>query len=509
MKTVVNRVKSAILWVLVVGVCLSCSARETEEEGFDGSIVGIDASFDASGQDAAPGPCPSRVEECNGRDDDCDGLIDEEADASCAGDEVCRAGGCRDHGWEIWSTEFGTVFDIYHLHVESDGKGGVYIAGAFGDSANFGGEFHMAMGGLDIFVVHLEEDESLKWVRTFGSAGDDTPSAFTLDPDGNLLIAAVYASPIDFGGGTRVPESFSDVSLLALSAEGAHLWDRTFDEDAGRMTIHRIAGSRERLLLSGNFTSRVDFGGGVRDGGTFGDAYILGLTRDGSHIWDHVYGSSVASDLAGNVAADADGNSFLTGYGFNGNDYGAGSRSGGIFLVSYDKDGAHQWDQVYPQTSSGRAEAIMVDGEGHLLIAGKYNHQIDFGGGVRREEDGDLFVLSLDATGAYRWDRTLIGWANETHDLALGPDGSTYVAGAAALWDLGSGERSPIGNQDGFVVSLDPRGVPQWDAPFFGERTTKCTSVAIGQRGPLYVAGYTHSGSSMTARHGFVSALLP
>jgi hypothetical protein len=57
-------------WSVAVALSLSCSASDKPDRDADAPLT-------------ASGSCRTRAEQCNARDDDCDGIIDERADTSC------------------------------------------------------------------------------------------------------------------------------------------------------------------------------------------------------------------------------------------------------------------------------------------------------------------------------------------------------------------------------------------------------------------------------------------
>lgn len=81
------------------GVDEDCDAttfgtQDVDEDGHDdarccnGSVCGLDCD------DTSATVGPAGVESCNGHDDDCDGVVDEDSDAECGGDARCEAGAC-------------------------------------------------------------------------------------------------------------------------------------------------------------------------------------------------------------------------------------------------------------------------------------------------------------------------------------------------------------------------------------------------------------------------------
>jgi hypothetical protein len=92
-------------------------------------------------------------------------------------------------------------------------------------------------GGKDILLIKTDEAGVLEWARTFGEAGDESPSEAVSTSDGGLLLTGYTSS---FGVNTR------DALILKTDKSGRLLWVITFGEagdDAAFSAIERDDGS--------------------------------------------------------------------------------------------------------------------------------------------------------------------------------------------------------------------------------------------------------------------------
>jgi hypothetical protein len=105
------------------------------------------------------------------------------------------------------------------------------------------------------------------------------------------------------------------------------------------------------------------------------------------------------------VAADASGNVIVTGFFEGAADFGGDTLicAGGedIFVAKYDASGAHQWSQRLGSTAGDQGLAVAVDGSGDVIVTGRFEGTVDFGGGDLTSAGGsDIFVAKYsDAVG--------------------------------------------------------------------------------------------------------------
>lgn len=111
-----------------------------------------------------------------------------------------------------------------------------------------------------------------------------------------------------------------------------------------------------------------------------------------------------------------------------------------------------------------------------------------------------LAALGAPAAGADTPVYTALFDLEYAHDIALGPDGSVYIAGvygAASDPDLatpGAYDETPNGGEDAVVARIDPTGRVVY-ATFLGGSTSDdaASSIAVDEAGAAYVVGITDS----------------
>ena len=181
-------------------------------------------------------------------------------------------------GVPLWSTRFGGPKDDLPAGIAVDAAGNVILTGSFSGSVDFGKGPLVSAGKEDVFVVKLDPAGTTQWTKNFGGAGKDQFAAgITTDSASNISVAFYFNGDINLGGATLFSMGANDVGVVKLNPLGGHVWSNRFGDVQNQVTVGIAAYDTKNLLLGGNFTGIVDFGGGqlVNSGGQ--DAFLVKL----------------------------------------------------------------------------------------------------------------------------------------------------------------------------------------------------------------------------------------
>jgi len=298
------------------------------------------------------------------------------------------------NGDHQWSRRCGHIdWNTLGESVSIDGSGNVIVCGIFARTVDFGGGPVTSAGVHDIFVVKYHADGIHQWTKRLGNAASEEGLAAT-DGAGNIVVAGKFSGAVNFGGGVITAQGSSDIFVAKYAPNGAHQWSRRFGHaDVLAEQFWALAANGPGLIvMTGCCNGVVDFGGGPVT-----DSYLVALEPSGSHRWSK--GFYVSSEA---VAADALGNTVLTGH-FGGTvDFGGGplvSVSGGgadLFAVKFDAGGDHQWSQRFGGLGlQERGLGIATDLAGSFVFTGSFDGTADFGGGPLVSEADDIFLAKF------------------------------------------------------------------------------------------------------------------
>jgi hypothetical protein len=412
--------------------------------------------------------------------------------------------------------------------VAKDASGNVIVVGSFSGTANFGGTALTSAGDLDIFIAKYGATGAHLWSKRVGGTGADAAYGVAVDGSGNVFVGGSYSATVDFGGGnvTTMSDTAGFVAKYA-AADGAYVWARSFTGTFGGDAVNAVAVDPSGdVFVTGVYKGYVDFGAGqVLSTSYTPDIFLAKYAgADGAYRWMRGFGNTSA-DSGNGVAVDGAGNVAMTGYCQSGVDFGGGTLNGPAgtpiaFLAKYGPTGTHLWSKVFgSNTNEPAGQAVAMDASGNVVVAGKFDGTVDFGGGgLATAGSTDVFVGKYAAAnGAYVWARRLGGTGPDVaRAVRLDTAGDVVVAGSFnGAVDFGGGTLTSAGGTDGFVAKYSGTdGSHFWSKQLGGPGEDYARAVALDLN--VVVAGEftgtaSFEGGNLTAgggSDGFVSSFL-
>jgi beta-propeller repeat-containing protein len=412
-------------------------------------------------------------------------------------------------GGSIWSRRFGGSSDDRSQAVAADGSGNVAVTGHFNGTTDFGGGnvssyVHPSLGSTaDIFVASYSPSGAYRWARTIGGGSSEEGKGICTDSSNNVLATGYQSSTsADFGGGPQYVSALTDIFIAKYSSAGAWVWSKTvggYGADQGNAIAADTAGNALVTGYIGQATMGdigVNFGGGALFSAGNYDAFLVKYSPTGQHIWSKRFGST-GYDIGMAVAADAAGNVFVAGT-FEGSvDFGGGALTSAglkdIFVLKYSATGQHSWSKRFGSSGDDVVNALAVDSAGDIVVSGKFQGSVSFGGTALTSAGGDdAFLIKLSgASGGHVWSKR---FGSTSQDIATGVaiDGSNNVAVSgyyAGAVDFGGGPLTSFGT-DVFVAKYNSGGAHLWSRRFGGADAQISDGVAAAPNGAVSVAGF-------------------
>ena len=248
------------------------------------------------------------------------------------------------------------------------------------------------------------------------------------------------------------------------------------------------------IMVSGTLQSSTDFGGGSlpTDGN---DIYTLRLDMAGLHVRSEALPAEGPQRLTA-LVVDGNGNVVLAG-GYDGDserDFCGGPSAGaGSFLTLRDAAGQPLWCESFSGPRRRIVSAAAMDGAGNVVITGSSHEGVTFAPGARAPRAGQgLFAAKLDAAGRPVWSKRFSGAGiHAAYGVAVGWDETVVVTGAfEGSVDFGGGPLTSRGGTDVFVVKLSAHGDHLWSARFGDALDQAAAGVSVDGHGHIVVAGY-------------------
>jgi hypothetical protein len=250
----------------------------------------------------------------------------------------------------------GSDWDLAWSIIQSSDGG--YVVAGWSDS--FGA------GYRDIYVVKLDSSGNVQWTKTIGGSNSDEAWSIIQSSDGGYVVAGDTPS---FGAGS------ADFYVVKLDSGGNVQWTKTIGGSDLDVATSIIQSSDGGYVVAGYTRS---FGAGSYD------IYVVKLDSSGNVIWTKTIGGS-DWDVARSIIQSSDGGYVVAGYTGS---FGAG---GDIYVVKLDSGGNAQWTKTIGGSNYDEAGSIIQSSDGGYAVAG---YTYNFGAGGR-----DIYLVKMDANG--------------------------------------------------------------------------------------------------------------
>lgn len=324
---------------------------------------------------------------------------------------------------------------------------------------------------------------------------DDRPEfgrGIAVDPEGQIFITGWTGTPVEDWPG-EYERSFV---LRRLASESDPGWTHEVTTDTPETGRGLMIDHGGDLVAVG--TSVRGFEGQTEFGAM--DGFVAKYSPDGDLVWATQLGSG-RNDILRKVTIDADDNIYVVGYTSGELEPGAGAGRWDAFVARLSPDGEQQWLRQLGTPGSDHGSDVAVDAGGRVYITGTTNDSL----GADTYAGWDAFVAVLDPDGTLRWIEQ-IGSAGDDRPFALrvSGDGDVFVAGGTSML-RSPGER--YGDEDMFVVRLDPDGAIAWYRQLGTPGHDRAYALEMSADG-LHVGGTTSSAFPEQLNHGRLDAVI-
>jgi hypothetical protein len=338
-----------------------------------------------------------------------------------------------------WVRQMGGNGFGYAMQVDQDGN--IYLTGSFNESEPMdfnpgtpGGVLN-ANGEIDVFMLKMDPNGNLLWVKQIGGTGYDYGWDLRLDQEGNPVFLGTFENTIDLDPGRDMIEVTSsggfDFFVVKLDPDGNLIWEDHFggpgNEVAGAIDID----SESNILVTGSFSETVDFdpGRGVESRTSAGenDAFLLKLDENGELVWINSMNNALrAAGLT--LAVDQNDDVYMASYFEDKLDCDPGPQVNelvafdalDVAVQKFDPNGNMQWAKHWGGLGNDFAQDMYVDAQGNIFCTGYFEESIALDPHPARKfilSNGsfDMFTLALQPNGQLLW---ATGQGGDNQDLA-------------------------------------------------------------------------------------------
>lgn len=375
------------------------------------------------------------------------------------------------------------------------------------------------VGFQGIKGLQVADNAALQITTAFGDLSESRPRAYQLI-DGQRREVDSRFKLIDQTSYTFTLADYDPRYPLVIDPT---LTYSTYLGGAGGDTGMDIALDGEGNTYIAGITTSTDFPvtegafGTVFGGGSHSDAFVAKLNPTGTELIYATYLGSESRDEALGIAVNNSGEAFVTGWTFFGdfpttlgsfqpNRPGGQGWSGFVTRLNAAGSGLTYSTYLGGAAGTDQATAIAVDAAGNAYVTGETGSS-DFPteSAIQSALSGptDAFLTKINDTGSALVYSTFLGGSNEDagKDVDLDENGSLHMLGHTHSHDLLTVNAAQAtfggGNEDVFVVKVNPTGDSFVYATYLGGQDNACcldeigASIAVGDDGAAYVTGST------------------
>ena len=330
-------------------------------------------------------------------------------------------------------------------------------------------------------------------VELYGSVGliKSRIQSTTIDSNENIYVAGVFEKEAIFGNTTITTPNLDtkgSAFLAKMSKRGQWLWAKRISYSTNDSVKILETDNTGNIYILGRFEGKATFGNTVLTGGSIVQEYIAKMDASGKWLWaikantnivamKYIKNSLYIAGYAGGVTFGSHTPNWLGGY--------------DIFLAKLDSSGNWIWVEVAGSPGTDSAYWMDVDGNGDIYITGKVNQTAKFGSVTHSISSGanTSFIAKFSTnTNKWLWVKSGFGGAFATTNA-----GHLLVAGSfRSTLTLGNFTKTVVGVQDAFIAMMDNNGSWKWVNTIGGPNAVTAGSFAAeGKNGNFLFAGYS------------------
>ena len=310
----------------------------------------------------------------------------------------------------------------------------LYVCGFFEGTATFGSTTLTSVGAYDVFIMKTDLEGNVIWAKQAGGVNSEVAYGIAVDDVGNAYVCGTYKTAMSAGSlNISTTNLFIESFVLSTDANGNFRWVKSTAGNSNNSATGIAYNKNKGISVCGYFDNRLVVDGTqLNTSSPSYDAYLASFDDNGNLNWAKKAGSS-SEDQASAVTCDAQGNTYMVGY------YGAEATFGAntlaftgwndLFVAKYDNTGNVLWARSAGGGKLDVANAVTLDNDGNVYIAGLFENYAVFNGTAITDSDRGIYLASYDAIGNFRFVQPAGGVQTDAALAITVHNKKAYIAG--------------------------------------------------------------------------------
>jgi hypothetical protein len=389
----------------------------------------------------------------------------------------------------------GSLLDqLYSIQQTSDGG---YICGGCSHSGITGDKTEANMGGgwKDYWVVKLNSAGNIIWQNTIGGSGTDNLTCIRQTSDGGYILGGWSDSGV---GGDKTENCLGmyDYWVVKLDGSGNIQWQNTI----GGSNIDEFMELQQTTdggYILGGFSRSGANGDKTEPSIGISDYWIVKLNSSGVIQWQNTIGGTDTDEL-GSLHQTTDGGYILGGFSQSNisGDKTETNQNGDFWVVKIDALGTVQWDNTIKGGTIDRLNSVRQTSDGNYILGGWSESGTGFDKTEASMGSRDYWIVKLSNSGTtILWQNTIGGnGLDYLNSIRQTSDGGYILGGQSYSNISGDKTENDIGSGDYWIVKVDANGTVQWENTIGGNDTEDLRCVEQTSDGGYILGGFSLSG---------------
>jgi len=309
-------------------------------------------------------------------------------------------------------------------------------------------------GNESVRTSFLFSQTAPHWPLQWGTAGNDSGVGMVIDSQDHILVVGSYW----FGSASQ------QVGFIV-----EYLTDAFFH---GILNMETLTGKAVAVDSADNIYA-------TGQTNVYTDISVSKYDPDGNQIWERTLSASVAN-YVGSIAADKDGNVYVTGETAGVVDGNVNAGMYDMYLAKYDTSGNKQWTRQLGTPEDENGQGVAIDSANNVYIVGGTGGYFD--GQINSGQT--KFLVKYDSSGNKLWSKLFDGGLYSSSGIVIDKSDNIYVAGSVSSIDLN--DQAEVG----FVSKFNTSGDLQWTQKLGGPSWyAQCNAIALDHNGNVVVTG--------------------